>query len=226
MFEELTPRGADFDPLFPLAAAAVQEYIQGYLVISSIIYRKGGHKMKVKAENFYEILSPRCTVLISTQDREGRPNAAPFSFVMPVSTNPPLVVFSAAPQRHTLANVRETGEFVLNVVPEQLLDRLWICSRPFPEGVNEIREAGLTERKSTIVKAPGIEESIGWVECQAEFEQPAGDHVLVVGRVVHAECKDEFMKGEQFDVARAKPVMHIRGRRFGVAERMLQPKSQ
>jgi flavin reductase (DIM6/NTAB) family NADH-FMN oxidoreductase RutF len=127
--------------------------------------------MKLEIEKFYEILSPRCTVLISTQDKEGRPNAAPFSFVTPVSSNPPLVLFSAAPKRHTLANVRETREFVLNIVSEELLDNLWICSRAFPKGVNEIRESGLTEKKSAQVKPPSIEECIGWVECQLEFER-------------------------------------------------------
>lgn len=116
--------------------------------------------MKVKAENFYQILSPRWTVLISTIDKEGKPNAAPFSFVTPVSSNPPLVLFAAAPQRHTLANARETHEFVLNIVPEQLLDTLWICSKAFPKGVNEIIESGLSERKSRMVKAPGIKECL------------------------------------------------------------------
>lgn len=180
--------------------------------------------MKLKPEDFYDILAPRCTVLISTIDKDGRPNAAPFSFVTPASSNPPLVLFAAAPQRHTLANVRETGEFVLNIVPEQLLDKLWICSEAFPKGVSEIKESGLTERKSTIVKVPGIEECVGWIECQLEFEREAGDHILVVGRVVNAECKDEFLKQGKFDIPYAKPLMHIGGRRFSVAERIIRPR--
>lgn len=182
--------------------------------------------MQVKPEDFYEILAPRCTVLISTIDEQGRPNAAPFSFVTPVSANPPLVLFAAAPKRHTLANVRKTGEFVLNIVPEQLLDNLWVCSKAFPEGVNEITESGLTERRSTIVKTPGIEECVGWIECQFEFEKGAGDHVLVVGSVVNVEAKDKFFEQGQFDISRAKPVMHIRGRRFAVAERTIQPEAE
>lgn len=182
--------------------------------------------MKVKPENFYEILSPRCTVLISTIDKESRPNAAPFSFITPVSSNPPLVLFAAAPQRHTLANVRETEEFVLNMVPEQLLDNLWICSKAFPKGVSEIGESGLTERKSAIVKTPGIKECLGWIECQLRFEREAGDHILVVGEVVNVECRDEFLRQGQFDVSRAKPIMHIAGRRFAVAEKIIKPKTQ
>ena len=178
--------------------------------------------MEVVTSGFYEILSPRCAVLISTVNKNGQSNAAPFSFVTPVSSNPPLVLYASAPARHTLANTRETGDFVLNIVPEQLLNKLWKCSKAFPEGVSEINEAGLTERKSKQVKSPSIEECIGWIECRLEFEKEAGDHILVIGRVVHAECKDEYMDQRELNVSKAKPVMHIRGKRFVSAERLVR----
>jgi flavin reductase (DIM6/NTAB) family NADH-FMN oxidoreductase RutF len=178
--------------------------------------------MEISPSGFYEILSPRCAVLISTVDKDGNANAAPFSFITPVSSNPPLLLYASAPQRHTLANTRETGDFVLNIVPEGLLEKLYVCSKAFPKGVNEIEKAGLTEKKSQKVKSPSIQECVGWIECQLEFEKEAGDHILVVGRVVHAECKDEFISKNEFDVSKAKPVMHIRGRRFVVAERVVQ----
>jgi len=180
--------------------------------------------MEINPSGFYEILSPRCAVLISTVDNERRANAAPFSFVTPVSSNPPLVLYASAPQRHTLANTRETGDFVLNIVPKGLLDKLWVCSKAFPKGVSEIEKAGLTERKSKKVKAPSIEECVGWIECRLEFEKEAGDHILVVGRVVHAECKDEFIEKGEFDISKAKPVLHIRGKRFVVGERIVTAK--
>ena len=180
--------------------------------------------MELKGAEFYEVISPRCTALISTVDNEGRVNAAPFSFLTPVSTDPPLVLFAAIPTRHTLANAREIGEFVLNVVPESFLDKLWVCSKAFPKGVNEIKEAGLTERKSKRVKAPSIEECVAWVECLVEFEHEAGNHVLVVGRVVYAECKDEFMRQGKFDIERARPVTHIQGRRFIATQKIIRAK--
>ncbi len=177
--------------------------------------------MTIQVGKYYEILSPRCTVLISTVDKEGRPNAAPFSFVTPVSSDPPLVLFAATHTRHTLANVRETGEFVLNIVPEELLDKLWTCSKAFARGVSEIAQAGLTERGSKKVKPPSIEECLGWIECRLEFEKEAGDHVLVVGRVVNAEVKEAFIEDDKFDISQAKPLMHAGGRRFVAAERIV-----
>ena len=180
--------------------------------------------MEIATTGFYEVLSPRCVVLISTVDKDGKSNAAPFSFVTPVSSDPPLVLYASNPKRHTLDNTRDTGEFVLNLVPEGILERLWTCSKAFPKGVSEIEKAGLTERKSKKVKAPSIEECIAWIECTLEFEKEAGDHTLVVGRVVHAECKDEFMAKNEFDVTKAKPLMHIRGKRFAVPDRVVQVK--
>ncbi|MDI6821357.1 MAG: flavin reductase family protein [Actinomycetota bacterium] len=179
--------------------------------------------MKLELGNFYKILAPRPAVLISTIDARGRTNAAPFSFVMPVSRTPPLIAFALAPQRHTLANIRETREFVVNIAPEEILDELWICGKSFPKGVSEIRESGLTERKSKIVKAPGIEECIGWFECTLEFEKEAGDHVIVVGRVLNAEVKDEFFREGEFDLLKAKPLMHLGGENFAIPERIARP---
>ena len=173
--------------------------------------------MEIKLTEFHEILAPRFTAIVSTIDKDGNPNAAPFSLVSPISFDPPLAFFAATPKRHTLANVRETGDFVLNVVPEQILEKLWICAKPFDKGISEIAEAGLTERKSKVVKAPSIEECAGWIECQLEFEKEAGDHIIVVGKVVHAESKDEFIKDGEFDISKVKPLLHIRGRRFVAA---------
>ena len=182
--------------------------------------------MEIPVSGFYEIMSPRCTVLISTVDGDGDTNAAPFSFVTPVSSDPPLLLFAAAPARHTLANARETGDFVINMVQEELLDRLLVCSKAFPKGTSEICEAGLTERKSRKVKSPSIEECYGWIECTFEFEKEAGNHVLVVGKVVGAECRDGYISNGEVDIARAKPVMHIRGSRFIAAERLVQPRAE
>jgi len=180
--------------------------------------------MKLQLSDFYRILAPRPAVLISTLDGEGVPNAAPFSFVMPVSSDPPLVAFASAPGRHTLANIRETGEFVINIAPANIIDELWVCSESFPKGVSEIEEAGLTERKSKSIKVPSIKECVGWIECTLEFEKEAGDHVIIVGRVVNAEAKDELFTEGKFDVLKAKPLMHLTGRDFAIPGRIINPK--
>ena len=68
--------------------------------------------MLIELDKWYKIMAPRTTVLVSTVDAQGRTNAAPFSFVMPVSGKPPILAVAMAPTRHTLANIKETGDFV------------------------------------------------------------------------------------------------------------------
>ncbi|MBI4294674.1 MAG: flavin reductase family protein [Chloroflexi bacterium] len=181
--------------------------------------------MQLDFNDFYEIVSPRCTVLVSTIDAQGRPNAAPFSFVTPVSASPPLILIVSVATRHTLANIRETGEFVLNLVSEALLEPVMICSKPFARGVNEIKEAGLTEKPSRVVKVPSIAECFGWIECRLAFEHVVGDRALVVGNVVNAEAKDETLIDGRLDIARVKPLLHIRGRRYVVGERAVEART-
>jgi len=171
--------------------------------------------MKIKLQQWYRILGPRVTVLVSTVDKEGISNAAPVSFVSPVSAEPALVMIALRPERHTLANIWETKDFVLNLPGEEILDKLMICSKAFPKSVSEIKEANLTETKAEKVKAPRIAECFGWIECKFSAEYTAGDHQIIIGEILDAEIKDEFYK-EIFLCVKAKPILHLTGKDFAL----------
>lgn len=93
--------------------------------------------MDITINYFYQLLIPRPAALISTRAAQGNTNAAPFSFIMPVSVDPPIIAFAAAPKRHTLDNIKETNEFVINIAPKELVEKLWYCSKSFPKGTLE-----------------------------------------------------------------------------------------
>lgn len=171
--------------------------------------------MNVAINNFYRLLVPRPAVLISTRDSQGNTNAAPFSFVMPVSVDPPLVAFAAAPKRHTLANIRETKEFVINIAAKELAEKLWFCSKAFPKGTSEIEKAGLTEKPSQMVMTPSVEECVAWIECMLEYDEQVGDHVVVFGRVIGAGAEEGLITESSYlDISKCQPLMHIGGKDF------------
>ena len=95
---------------------------------------------ETKVEHAYRLLAPRPTIIVTTKSIEGNVNAAPFSFTMPVSINPPLLAFASVPTHHTFKNIDDTGEFVVNIPNENILDKLSITGEKFPEGVNEIEK--------------------------------------------------------------------------------------
>ncbi len=110
---------------------------------------------------------PRPIALATTVDRAGRVNAAPFSFFNAVSSVPPIVVLGISPgagdpngpsdgYKDTERNIRDTGEFVVNLVDEALAERMNICAVDFPSAIGELEKAGLTPVPSVGVRAPRI----------------------------------------------------------------------
>lgn len=166
----------------------------------------------MKIENFYKSIAPRPIAIITTIDKEGNPNAAPFSFIMPVSIDPPILCFASAPERKTLKNVRETKEFIFNIPSEENLEKLWFCAQKY-KGKNKIRDAGFTEEKAKKVKVPRIKECIAWIECAFDSEKEFGDHILVFGKVL------EF---DAIENSYLKTLMHIGRNKFCIPGKVLE----
>lgn len=170
--------------------------------------------MKTNLSKWYSILSPRPTILVSTISKKGISNAAPFSFVMPVSMNPPIITFASAPKRHTLKNIREAGDFAVNIPSARLIKEVWACSESLPEGVSEIKKSGLTEVKSKKIKSPKIKECFARFECRFLSEYEAGDHIVVVGEILDTEVDDDVFEDDLFDLKKASPLMHVGSEEF------------
>src|SRR5580704_16120071 len=122
---------------------------------------------KIPAREVYHLLiglvAPRPIALVTSMDEDGTLNAAPFSSYNYLCTDPPVVGFGVMnrPGEHfvpkdTARNIRRTGEFVVNVVTEDLLEQMNVCATDFPEGVSEVEMAGLTTVASKHVKVPRI----------------------------------------------------------------------
>src|ERR1700704_4549336 len=106
---------------------------------------------------------PRPIALATTVDAAGQVNAAPFSFFNAVSSVPPVVVLGISPGdsagdgwKDTERNIRDTGEFVINLVDEALAERMNICAVDFPKDIGELEKAELTAVSSVEVKPPRI----------------------------------------------------------------------
>lgn len=174
--------------------------------------------IEVDNKNAYRILAPRPTIIVSTVNSKGKINAAPFSFTMPVSMDPPLIAFASVKTHHTYRNIKETNEFVVNIPNEKILNELWITGEKFPDGVNEIQKAGLTPKSSLKVAPPGINECIGSMECRVSWIKNAGDHDIIVGEVVHMEIKDNILDEGLLDVEKVKPILHVGGINFVIGD--------
>ncbi len=125
-------------------------------------------------------IAPRPICFASTIDAAGNVNLSPFSFFNLFSSNPPILIFSPARRvrdnttKHTLENVKEVPEVIINIVDYAMVQQTSLASCEFPKSDNEFLRAGFTEQKATLVKPPMVQESKIKLECKVIEIKPLG----------------------------------------------------
>jgi len=162
---------------------------------------------------FKAIVAPRPIGWISTLDREGRPNLAPYSYFGIAQGRPPIVSFASEGMKHTVTNARDTGEFVFNLVTTALSDAMNLTSQALPEGRDEFLHAGLASAPCRMVQVPRVAAAPAALECRVtqfvtlldSTGQPT-DGFLVLGEVVGVHIDPHYLKDGRFDTAAASPL--------------------
>jgi flavin reductase (DIM6/NTAB) family NADH-FMN oxidoreductase RutF len=164
---------------------------------------------------------PRPIGFVSTQGRNGVPNVAPFSFFNAVSHRPPIVLFSSAlregKEKDTIVNVRETGEFVLNIVSEDIAQQMSASAEDYPTETSEFEVTGLTPVPGVVVKAPMVAESPVNMECKLLqlLPLPESDYTVAFGRVVRIHVASEIYGEEgRIDSERLKAIGRMAGNTY------------
>jgi flavin reductase (DIM6/NTAB) family NADH-FMN oxidoreductase RutF len=177
-------------------------------------------------KSLYKILIgsvlPRPIGWISTLSPDGKPNLAPFSFFNAVCAQPPTLLFCPDIRntdlniKDTLYNVRETGEFVVNIVSESLAQAMVQTSAELPAGVDEFEFAGLKKAPSRRVKPPRVADSLVHFECELReiiviSNQPGGG-AIVIGEIVHLHVSPEVLiDGDKIDPQKLQPIGRMGG---------------
>ena len=141
---------------------------------------------------------PRPIAWVSTISKEGILNIAPFSYYAGVSSVPPLVMISIGKKetkekKDTWQNIEETGEFVINIVTKELVDKMNITSLPFEKEIDEFEKAGLTPIDSDFIKAPRIKESPVNIECRKFEIIEIGKMGMVLGEILKFHIRDDLI---------------------------------
>ena len=167
---------------------------------------------------FKAIVSPRPIGWISTVDKDGHANLAPYSFFNAVTDNPPMVMFAStgvkpdrAYSKDSVANIRDTGEFVVNIVSLALKDQMNSSSGALAAGIDEFEHAGIAKADCNIVKAPRVAAAPASLECKLFkiVDLPGENNVMVLGEVVGVHLDDSVIVNGIFDVTRYTPLARL-----------------
>ena len=146
------------------------------------------------------LVAPRPIALITSMDENGQLNAAPFSAYNYLCTDPPIVGVGVtnrpgqpAVPKDTARNIRRTGEFVVNVVTEDIAEKMNICATDFPAELNEVELAGFTTAPSRRVKPPRLAEAHAALECREYTTMEIGRSRIILGRVVAIYVEDRYV---------------------------------
>ncbi len=161
---------------------------------------------------FTGLVVPRPIAFISTVNAAGKYNAAPFSAFQRLTLDPPVLVLAfgrrKGQKKDTVNNIEAVGDFVVNMVSEDLAQAMKKTAADYPPEVDEIREAGLTALKSDLIKSPRIAESPISMECRLmqtiEFGGKTNRSTIVLGEILLVHIRDEILTDGKTDPLKAK----------------------
>ncbi|KQX44878.1 MULTISPECIES: flavin reductase family protein [Ensifer] len=185
---------------------------------------------ELPAQDRYRLLTnfigPRPIALVSTLSPSGQDNAAPMSFFNVFSHDPPIVILGIqtrpnGEEKDTVANIRRTNEFVVNMVDMAIADQMLVCGLSFEPDVDEVAIAGLTAADGLKVSARRIVESPCSMECRVERLIEYDRRVIVLGEVVHMhvrkDCLDE--EGRYVDPSQYQPIARLHANNYITSDR-------
>ncbi|HVL63749.1 MAG TPA: flavin reductase family protein [Actinomycetota bacterium] len=157
------------------------------------------------------LVVPRPIAWISTISPEGRRNLAPHSYFNVMSARPMILHFTSTGVKDTLTNVRNTGEFVVNIVDVDVVRKMNVTAADFPPGEDEFDWAGLTAAPSTVVKPPRVEEAKAAFECRLRDVVSMGEGNMAFGEVVRIHIDEAILSDGRIDVRKLNPVGRLGG---------------
>lgn len=168
---------------------------------------------------------PRPIALVSTISKEKKVNLAPFSYFNGVCSKPPTIVFCPArrgwdgKEKDTLANIRETKEFVVNIVSESFAEKMVACSTDFDPDVDEYEVANLSKVDSLKIRPPRVQEAKISFECTLNHiveigDGKAGSGFIVIGTIVLFHIDDSVYDNGKINLKMLSPLGRLAGNSY------------
>lgn len=180
---------------------------------------------------FNAIVTPRPIAWVSTQDAEGVANLAPYSFFNGVAYVPPQVMFASTASKpdqgdtkDSVANIRATGVFCINVVEEAMKDAMNASSATLDKGVDEFAHAGVEAARCSEIDCPRVATAPASLECRmTQIVQIEGaQNFVVFGEVVGVHMRDDCVVDGRFDVTRYNPLTRLGYRDYSVIREVFE----
>ncbi|KJS21880.1 MAG: hypothetical protein VR72_08440 [Clostridiaceae bacterium BRH_c20a] len=169
---------------------------------------------KDSLKNYYQLLQPSHPHLVTTLNANATLNVAPFSWLFPVSSDPPIIALSllTMPKKQdTLLNIERTWQFGVNVADADMAQMLIKASFNYPQEVSKFEVLKLNLEKPVLIEAGLIQECRVNLECKVQKMELIGDHTLIIADVVVAHFDKQLFNEElELDLEEVQPCLHLK----------------
>ena len=187
-----------------------------------MIYDPTEHSFSETHKLMIGSIVPRPIALVSTTSNNGINNLAPFSYFNGVCSRPPTIMFAPArrgwdgKEKDTLINIRDTKEFSINIVSEDIGEKMVKCSTDYEKEIDEYSESGLSPLPSKKIKPPIVSESKISLECILNQivqigKDDAGSGFIVIGTIVLFHIDDEVYDNGRIILDKLQPLGRVAG---------------
>ena len=171
---------------------------------------------------FNALITPRPIGWISSRNASGHNNLAPYSFFNGVAYTPPQVMFAATDRKDSLANIRATGVFCVNIVEFAMRDAMNASSEGFAADIDEFEPAGVTPTQCETIDCARVAGAPASLECQlAQIVTLKGaDNFVIIGEVTGIHLRDDAIVNGRFDVTTFRPLSRLGYRDYSVVDNL------
>ncbi|MBD5545468.1 MAG: flavin reductase family protein [Lachnospiraceae bacterium] len=165
------------------------------------------------------MLYPVPAVMISVRGKSGEDNIITVAWAGTICSDPPMVSISVRPERHSYELIKESGEFVINLITRELVFATDYCGVKSGRDVDKFKEMNLSRQKAQIVKAPLIEESPVNLECRVTEVKELGAHHMFLAEIVAVNVDDKYMdETNKFHLEQADLVAYSHGSYYALGD--------
>ncbi len=174
--------------------------------------------MKFPLDRVVYSTPPSTVILVSTINKQGEKNVAPFGFFMPCAHNPPMVAVGVRKVITTYKNIKETKDFVVGIPTPEIVRQVWLSGNK-KEATDAFEFSKLTPTKSDKIESFRIEECQVNLECKYVGEYDTTDHTIIFGKVVSTDCKEGLYDEDKGKFRlNLKPIYHVTKNKFKTGE--------
>jgi flavin reductase (DIM6/NTAB) family NADH-FMN oxidoreductase RutF len=162
-------------------------------------------------------------VTLITSTYKGKHNVLPVAYAMPVSLRPPLIAVSISPERYSYDIIHKTEEFAINLPTRRLLHHVQFLGSVTGADIDKLELTKLPNFRARRIDTVLLEGCVGWIECSLDEEREAGDHMLLIGRVVAATVEeDAFTDHWLLSDDDEKPLHYLGANYYGILSEVLE----